>query len=121
MLNETLTQLREVKTEKEKLSLHLKDLNRQEEYLENIAISQMREEGLTSCKIEGIGSATITVKQYPLIRDWDDLVEWMVQSKDFSLLKKGIKSATWQEKVEAGEEIPGIEPFEKTSLLFRRK
>lgn len=120
-IEHSLKQLRDIKEEKELLSAQLKELNSQEEYLEQMIISQLRQEGLQKASVEDIGTASIKVTLYPAIKDWDTTIKWMAGHKDFTLLKKSINAAGWRERVESGEELPGVEGFEKDTLLFRKK
>ena len=121
MLDNYFIQLKALKEEKELLQSQLKELNAQEEYLEQIIIEQMMQEGVQKATVEGVGTASIKRTLYPAIKDWDTMLEYMKQMDDFSILKHGVNAATWRERLGSGEDVPGVESFEKNILLFRKK
>lgn len=118
---EYLEKLRAVKDLKTSIQQQLKNLNEQEEYLEQIIISKMQQEGITSVKAS-IGTATIKTEQYPQVEDWDKVLSFVIEQRAFELLKKAINSAVWRETfLQLGEVLPGVQAFEKQTLLFRRR
>ena len=111
--------LRAIKDKKDELSIEEKKLNAEEEYIEQILVTKMTSEGLSSVKTI-YGTASTSEKIVPSIKDFDTAIAWIIKNKRFELLPKSVKSAAWKESYEAGEVIPGIEAVKIDKLSFRR-
>lgn len=120
-IEELLEQLRSIKDQKEELERQTKKINEQEEYVEQLVITKLQSEGLQSVKsANGYGTASIMERESPTVKDWDKVLAWVIKHKRFEFLKKGISSTAWKEAKAEGEVVPGIEPFKKDVLSFRR-
>lgn len=52
----------------------------------------------------------------PQVRDWEQVYEYLLKSRDFALVQRRIASAHWRELLEAKVAVPGIEAFPLTTL-----
>ena len=79
----------------------------------------MEEQGLTRLAND---NCSVTVKQelVPQAEDWESIQNYVMETKDFSLLHRRISSASWNESIKLGKDIPGIKPIELTKLNMRR-
>lgn len=113
-------QLRELKDKKEALALEVKKLNEQEAYTEQLLTTKITAEGLDLVRtIYGTASVSKNV-EYPSVKEWDKLFNWISENKRFELLPHSIKTAAWKEAKEAGEVIPFVETYKEDKLSFRR-
>lgn len=116
-----LEQFRELKDKKDILNQELKLLQRRIDYQEEVVLAILQEEGIDKASIKGIGTASIKVDEHPAIKDWDAFFDYIKKNPNSaSLLKKAINAASWREEVQSGHEVPGVEGFKRTKLLFRR-
>lgn len=116
-----IKELRKIRNKKDKISKRLKEINEQETNVEGMILAQMRQEGLDKVTIKRYGTASIKHDIYPAIKNWDECLKFMVERREFVLLTKKINAAVWREMIEEGIKVPGIDSFEKDTLLFRRK
>jgi DNA-binding transcriptional MerR regulator len=119
-IREYMEKFRAIKDEKERIALRTKELNEQEAYLEQGIIGKLRDEGLTSVNVDGIGSASVGEQTYPAIKDYDKALAWIIKNKRFEFLTKTIKAAPWRELYEQGAAVPGVEAYKEDVLSFRR-
>lgn len=121
MLDSLLKQLWEIKERKRKLAEALKEINTQQEYIEQMVINSMRGEGIVKATNEFWGTATVKPEFYPAIEDWVLAVGHIMRTGNIELLKKEINRVVWRENFqERGVLLPGVGAFERDVLLFRR-
>lgn len=118
-LNELLESKIDLKDRKDNLNAQLKETKEEESILENVIIKKMEEQGLTRLAND---NCSVTVKQelVPQAEDWESIQNYVMETKDFSLLHRRISSASWNESIKLGKDIPGIKPIELTKLNMRR-
>ena len=120
-LKQALTQYREIKDAKEELNKQLKELNAQESYTQDLIIQSMQSEGLDKVSCPA-GTASIKTDIYPSIKDMPSFMRWVVGHGQYHVLRAdSLKAVPYRELVLGGEEVDGVEEFEKTKLSFRRK
>lgn len=56
---------------------------------------------------------------YPQVTDWEAVHEYILENRALNLLQRRVTTSLWQELLEGGEVIPGIEAFEKTDVNIR--
>lgn len=120
MLDKSVSQLNKIRNQKAKVYAKLKELNEQEEYLEQLIISELEKEGLTKATTP-IATISIKTEVYPNIVDWNKVLGYILKHKEYTLLKKKVDRKVWQEMIDDGVKLDGIKIFEKTTLLFRRR
>lgn len=66
--------------------------------------------------------ATASIKRTTVyqISDWDTFANYVAETKQFDLLRKQPGSRACAERFDAGDSIPGIEPFAKISLSLTK-
>ena len=122
MLSEYVKKLQEVKeAKKETLPNELKQINAEEEYLEQIVIEKIRAEGIEKGETEDC-FFYIKHEAYPNITSWEDFLNWVLFTGNYYLLSKSINRQAWKEGFfDKNEEVPGIKPFEKDVIQIRKK
>ena len=107
-------------------------LAKQKEYDEEIAFLKEREEEIEQhilhtfdkSDIEGakgtLASASVTRMTVPTVKDWTEVFKWVAKKKAWDLLEKRMARVAYRDRLEAGEVIPGVEPFVKVSLSLTR-
>lgn len=81
-------------------------------------MQQMEDAGLDQAKSN---SATVFVSKdvMPTVKDWEALTQYIKDNDAHYLFQKRITQTAWKELVEMGEEVPGVEAFEKPKLNMR--
>lgn len=118
-IEERIVKLRKAKDFKDDLNDHLTKTKNEIAHEEGQLIKAMQVEGMDGAKVEGVGSVSINTSQKPNIKDWDAVLDFVLDGNRH-LLKKEIKGAAYRDMLESGIEVPGVEPFEKVTLNFRR-
>lgn len=79
---------------------------------------QMEDAGLDQAKSD---SATVFVSKdtVPTVKDWDTLTAFIAENEAYYLFQRRVSASAWKEMLEMGQEVPGIEPFEKPKLNMR--
>lgn len=67
-----------------------------------------------------IATVTRTSTIVPTIKDWEKVQAWIEENDAMYLLTKKISSAGYRELLKSGEEIPGVEPFDKQGFSVRK-
>jgi|SaaInl1SG_22_DNA_1037389.scaffolds.fasta_scaffold00839_6 hypothetical protein len=81
-------------------------------------MQQMEDAGLDQAKSN---SATVFVSKdtVPTVKDWDVLTKYIAENDAYYLFQRRVSASAWKELLEMGEDIPGVEPFEKPKLNMR--
>lgn len=113
--------LRKLKDMKDKKNEELKALNAEIEQTERRLIEQMELDGLDTLSIRGIGTAFITVKDYPQVTDMEQFVKWCYENNRTDMIQKRVSSTAYTQYVQAENIMPdGTDVYQKATLNFRR-
>lgn len=61
-----------------------------------------------------------TEQLVPRIVDWGAVSEWVMENDGVYLLHRRVSSGPWKELLDAGEEVPGIEPYRKKDISLTK-
>lgn len=107
-----------IKDHEANIALLRKDSERKEERLRLLV------EGTGLTEVAGsLARATFTTESVPRVFDWQSLYEFIQQTASFDLLHKRIGVKAWQERVNAGMYVPGVEQvvIPKTNIKAKRR
>ena len=113
-------------TERDEMRMQMKVLQDQEKALkkrldenEEAIIALLDEQGVTR---SGVGpySMSISTSTVGNVDDWDSVYEYIKDNDAFFLLQRRIANAAYKELLDTGDTVPGVAPFEKRSLNFRK-
>lgn len=78
----------------------------------------------TKADIEGakgsLATASVSRMTVPSVKDWPAVFAYISKKKAWDLLEKRMARVAYRDRMEAGEEIPGVEPFVKVTLSLTR-
>lgn len=116
---DNLHELREEIRRTEKDLNALKDKRR---ILEERLISTLEAQGIEQSRGR-VATATISKTIVPNVHDWEEFHQYIVENDAMYLLERRASAAAYRELLEQreGENIPGVQPFEKTTLSLRSK
>lgn len=67
-----------------------------------------------------IATASVTTTIIPTVKDWPEFYKYILKHKAFDLLEKRPARLAYRERLDAGEAVPGVEPFHKKSLSLTK-
>ena len=125
IIEDLTAQLIENRNELRELSAQEKVLKKEKEELEIRLRDAMQAVGTDMARANG-HTISIQTRIVPTLKDYDTFGEWFAKEiqdhpEYISLFERRISSPVYRELLETmeGEEIPGIEPFEKWSISLR--
>lgn len=118
-LNELIDRIYDLKQQKKALDDEAKNIAAQVAELEAQALATMAEVGTDSAKSDAV-RATVTTKQHASVTDWDALYAFILDNEAFYLLQRRVSEGAYRDMLAEGEELPGVEPFTKTTLSLRK-
>ncbi len=63
-----------------------------------------------------LAKATVVTSKVPTITDKDKFLKYVMRNKATDLLKNGVSTAAYRERLNAGKKVPGVETFTVVSL-----
>lgn len=113
--------LRNLKDQKDKKQEELKALNSEIEIQERNLIEKLELDGLDTVSIRGVGTAFVTVKDYPQVTDMESFVKWCYENNRIDMIQKRISSTAYNQYVKDENIMPdGTSVYQKSTLNFRR-
>lgn len=117
---ETLAlQLRDKRDEITNLEKKLAALKEERDHIEKHAATALALIGVKSAQTQ-YGTLGLSSTKVATIDDWESFTEFVTENNAFHLLERRPAQAGCRELMQDGENIPGIKPFIKTKLTFRR-
>lgn len=116
-----VTELRNLKEQKEKKNEEIKAINSSITQVENMLISELQTDGLDTIKVSGIGTVYITTTDYPQVTDMDSFVKWCAENNRADMIQKRVSSTAFKQYVEEFNEYPdGVDSYVKETVNLRR-
>lgn len=86
---------------------------------ETAIIEQLDAQGVTR---SGVGPYSMSISETVVgnVEDWDQVYEYIKDHDAFHLLQRRLANAAYGEILDAGDAMPGVVPFTKRSLNFRK-
>lgn len=113
--------LKNLKDQKDKKQEELKAINAEIEIQERNLIEKLELDGLDTVSIRGVGTAFVTVKDYPQVTDMESFVKWCYENNRIDMIQKRISSTAYNQYVKDENIMPdGTSVYQKSTLNFRR-
>lgn len=113
---DVFTELREQHREQNKVLKQIKD---DMDELEEKILALLHEQGLDLGRGH-TATASVSTNTVGTVVDWDAFGSYVMQNQALHLLERRVSSAAWRELFQAGEIVPGTEPYIKTTLNVRK-
>lgn len=119
-LKELMNKLWETKTKVSELNAIVKDLNKLKMDYEQRLVAAMNAVDLDQVRNE---DATFSVKTTinPVPKDWDLIHKWVLETGNLQIFMRRIMGKPYNELKELGEEIPGTEEVELTTIATKTR
>lgn len=115
-LGDKIDQYRSIYDRRAALSAEVKALTAQLEALTPELLEQLDQLGIEKAQGKR-ASIRITEKTLPSVKDWDAFYEFIVENDAWYLLERRPTQKAYQELLDAGESVPGVEPFTKREIV----
>lgn len=112
-------QLRDKRDEIAALEKKIAALKEERDHIEKHAATALALIGVKSAQTQ-YGTLGLSSTKVATIDDWESFTEFVTENNAFHLLERRPAQAGCRELMQDGETIPGIKPFIKTKLTFRR-
>lgn len=104
--------------EKRRLDAQVKETETTIAELQTQLMERMEAEGTD--KAQGSkASVTISKNVVANVEDWDAFWAYVIKKKYTHLLQRRVSDPAYRELLEAGQNVPGVEPFTKRALTVR--
>ena len=117
---EIVERLGEIRDEKANLKEQEQLLNGEERDLKFRLLHLMEEQGGATRIAFGDLTATRTERIVPIINDWDEFAEYVLENQALHMLQRRVSAAAFGEMYETGQEVPGLAPFNKVDISLRK-
>ena len=67
-----------------------------------------------------VASASVTRSVKASVKDWPTVQKWIEAHDAWDLMTKSINNKAYRDRLEAGEEIPGVERFDTVTLSLTK-
>jgi hypothetical protein len=114
-----IDRLYELKQDKAELNRQIKHLDTTQTELEAQVLIKLQELGINSGK-SLIASATISTSIIPIVQDWEAFYNYIKETDSLFLLERRPALTAYRDLAAAGEKIPGVESFTKTTISLRK-
>lgn len=104
--------------EKRRLEAQVKETEAHTAELQEQLMARMEAEGTD--KAQGSkASVSISSNVVANVEDWDQFWAYVIKKKYTHLLQRRVSDPAYRELLEAGQKVPGVEPFTKRTLNVR--
>lgn len=118
-IGEAIDVLYDLKQQKAELSKQIATIDEQYDIIEQDVLAQLQAQGMVTAKAH-TASATVSSSIVPNITDWEEFAQYIIDSRQVFLLERRPSVTVYRDLLNAGETIPGTEPFTKTKLALRK-
>lgn len=118
-LNDEIDLMYSLREDKRGLEADIKEINARIGQCQQNLLTRLEEVGTTTAR-GALASATVTESVVPRIEDWGEVADWILANDAIYLLHRRISSGPWKELLDAGEIVPGISQYTKTTISLRK-
>jgi hypothetical protein len=94
-------------------------LKEKEQAIEEHIIATFKKSDIEGAK-GSIATAGIIRNTIPSVKDWPKFYAYIKKNDAFDLLERRPARVAYNDRIEAGEDVPGVEPFVKTKLSLTK-
>lgn len=118
-IGQSIDALYNLREEKRELNRQIKDIDEKYSHIEANLIQMLQDQEMDTGKSK-LASATISTSIVPNVDDWEAFYEFIVETNQPFLLERRPSVTAYRDLLQAGEEVPGVTPFQKISLALRK-
>jgi hypothetical protein len=114
-----IDKLYELRNEKANYTTKIREIEEEYKEVEYNLLAFLNEQELSTAKSK-LASATVSTSLVPSVTDWDAFYKYILETEALFLLERRPSVTAYRDLLQAGETIPGTEPFTKTTLSLRK-
>jgi hypothetical protein len=115
-----IAKILELRTKISDLEAEAEELRVQRSTFENDLMEFMSSTGTTQLG-SALGTATLKQTTKFAISNWDDFLQYVVETESFDMLQKRISTKAVADRLHADEEIPGVQGVQVFTVSIRKK
>lgn len=119
-LGEMIDELYNLRTKKSELNRQVELITEQYTALEAQVLEELQRQGTESAR-SSLATATVSESVVPNVTDWEAFYQYIIDTRQPYLLERRPSVVIYRDLLQAGEEVPGVSPFTKTSLSLRKR
>lgn len=119
-MSNVMAELRSVRSEIAKHNTALKELKAKKDQLDGKMISMLDDSG-TDMARDSESTAYITESIVPVIEDFDTFIDFVRDADAWFMFERRLSAPAYRELLEEQDAIPGLAPFTKRTLNFRKR
>jgi hypothetical protein len=119
LIGPTIDSLYALRQRRLELERKTKAMKEQEVALRERIVEMLYGLGLTSAR-GGVATASVTVKEVPVVEDWDAFYQHVKQTDGWDLFQNRISVTGWRARVEEGVVVPGISVVEDVDISLTK-
>ena len=98
----------------------MSDLKKSKGLIEGRLLKRFGKDDIDGCK-GSRGVARISTTQHPSIKDRKKFLKYVRQNQAWDLFQNRVASKAYFDRVDEGEDVPGVGVFEKTSVRVTKR
>lgn len=119
-LKELMNRLWEIKTEISERNAIVKDLTKSKMDYEQRLVAAMKAIDLDQARNDD-ATFSLNTKTQPVPKDWDLIHKWVLETGNLQIFMRRIMEKPYNELKELGEQIPGTEEIELTTIATKTR
>ncbi len=119
-LQDVITRMLDLRAQRAELNKQDKKLKGDYDDLSSQALNLLEDMGVDSASLRNVANVSVSRKNLPCVKDWDELYRFINDNGYYHLLQKRVSTAAFEELRENMGEVPGTEVFEDIKLNLKQ-
>jgi hypothetical protein len=115
-----ISKILELRTKLSELNAEIDEINATKSALENDLMEFMSSTGTTQLG-SSMGTASLKLTTKFAVSNWDQFIKYVVETESFDMLQKRISTKAVADRLQADEEVPGVQGVQVYSVSIRKK
>lgn len=119
-LQDVITQMLDLRAQRAELNQQDKKLKASYDDLAKQALDLLEDMGVDSASLRNVANVSVTRKNLPSVKDWDEFYRFIRDNEYYHLLQKRVSVPAFDEIWENMGEVPGTERFEDIKINLKQ-
>lgn len=107
-----------IRNKRSELAKEVKHLGDEFAELEATLLKRLADDDSIQAKSKQ-ATATVSELVIPTIEDWEEFERWVIDNDALYMLEKRPSGGAFRELIQRGDSVPGLKPFNKTTISLR--
>lgn len=109
-----------LREERQAIAKKAEEVAKKETELKDHVLNTFKKDDIEGAKGK-LATAGINRRTVAQVKDWEKFYKYISKHKAFELLQRRVNDGAYRERLEAGEVLPGVEPFQVVTLSLTKK